>query len=122
MTQRVQATQAAVEMLDRLEREHGPIALFQSGGCCAGSAAMCLTLADMPPGPDDLCLGKVGAAAFYVDREQYERWREPEFVLDVAPGAAGGFSLEQLEDAHFVTRSPATAAEPAPDDADRRSR
>jgi uncharacterized protein (DUF779 family) len=41
---------------------------------------------------------------FYIDAEQYERWGEPEFLLDIASGAPEGFSLGQ-RDAHFVTRS-----------------
>ena len=39
---RIEATPAAVETIGRLREKHGPIVLHQSGGCCAGSAAMCL--------------------------------------------------------------------------------
>ena len=56
-------------------------------------------------GPNDLRPGEVGGAAFYIDADQYERWNRPRFLLDVSPGAAGGFSLEGLEDVHFVVRS-----------------
>lgn len=107
MERHVTATAAALEMIERLAREHGPLAFFQSGGCCDGSAPMCLLAEEMPPGPNDLCLGTIGGASFYVDRDQYERWGKPEFLIDVGPGAAGGFSLEGLEDVHFVSRSPA---------------
>jgi uncharacterized protein (DUF779 family) len=105
MSARVTATPAAVEMIERLTAEHGPLALFQSGGCCDGSSPICLGQGELPPGPGDRLLGTVGGSPFYVDAEQYSRWREPTFLLDVGPGPAEGFSLS-LPDAHLVTRSP----------------
>jgi uncharacterized protein (DUF779 family) len=65
---------------------------------------MCLGASELAPGPGDVRLGDIGGAPFYVDREQYERWRRPAFVIDVAPGPAESFSLEGLEGVHFVTR------------------
>jgi uncharacterized protein (DUF779 family) len=56
----------------------------------------------MPPSPNDVLLGHVGGTPFYIDAEQYERWGEPEFLLDVASGAPEGFSLGE-PDAHFVS-------------------
>jgi uncharacterized protein (DUF779 family) len=38
-----------------------------------------------------------------IDAEQYERWRRPQFALDIAPG---GFSLEARRAVRFVSRSP----------------
>jgi uncharacterized protein (DUF779 family) len=61
-------------------------------------------------GPNDLLLGELGGVRFYIDAEQYERWNRPAFVLDVAPGAATGFSLEGTDGVHFVTRPPLTPA------------
>ena len=43
---------------------------------------------------------------FFIDADQYERWSRPRFLVDVADGAAEGFSLEGLAGVHFVTRSP----------------
>ena len=79
---------------------------FQSGGCSDGSAPICLKNGELPPGPHDLRLGRIGGASFYVNAEQSERWRRPRFLIDVAPGAAEGFSLEALEGVHFLTRTP----------------
>jgi uncharacterized protein len=104
--QRVRATPEALDMIERLREKHGDIAFFQSGGCCDGSAAMCLTKGELLPGPNDTKLGEIGCSPFYIDDEQYERWGRPAFLIDVAPGAAGGFSLEGLEEVHFVTRTP----------------
>jgi uncharacterized protein (DUF779 family) len=104
--QRVKATPEALELIERLREKHGDLAFFQSEDCCEGSAAMCLTKGELLPSPNDTKLGEIGGSPFYVDEEQYERWGRPTFVIDVAPGAAGNFSLKGLEDVHFVTRSP----------------
>ena len=102
----ISATPEALEVIERLRRKHGPLAFFQSGGCCDGTAAMCLTRGELLPSPNDVKLGAIGGSPFYVDEEQYERWGRPRFVIDVAPGAAEGFSLEGLEEVHFISRSP----------------
>jgi uncharacterized protein (DUF779 family) len=99
----VSATPQAVQMVERLVREHGPLALFQSGGCCDGSTPICLLAGELPPGPNDLCLGEIAGVPFFIDAEQHQRWNEPDFVLDVRAGAPEGFSLG-LPDAHLVTR------------------
>jgi uncharacterized protein len=96
------ASPRATAMLRRLARKHGPLAIFQSGGCCDGSLPLCLLASEMAPSPNDVLLGHVAGAPFYIDGEQYERWGEPEFVLDVAGGAPEGFSLGET-DAHFVS-------------------
>ena len=98
-------TAAAVETIEVLSGKHGSIVLHQSGGCCEGSCAMCLTAAELPPGSNDIELGKIAGAPFLIDRDLYERWGSPDFVLDVAPGASDSFSLEGPEGVHFVTRS-----------------
>ena len=53
----------------------------------------------------EIGMGEVAGAPFYINRDQYARWGQPQFVVDVAPGAAEGFSLEGLEGVHFVTRT-----------------
>lgn len=92
-------------MTRALAAEHGPLAFFQSGGCCDGTAPICLRDGELPPGPGDLLLGEIAGAPFYVDREQYERWGRPALRIATTAGPAEGFSLS-LPDAHFVTRAP----------------
>jgi len=104
-TTAISATPRAARMLRRLALAHGPLALFQSGGCCDGSLPLCLLADDLAPGPGDLLLGYIAEVPFYIDADQFHRWGEPTFVLDVVSGAPEGFSLG-LPDAHFVTRSP----------------
>ncbi len=105
----VSATPAAVEAIERLREKHGSIVFHQSGGCCDGSAAMCLTEAELPPGPNDVVLGTIADAPFVIDAEQYERWGRPNFEIDIAPGAAESFSLEGSDGVHFISRAPTTA-------------
>ena len=102
----VAATPAALEVIARLETAHGPLAFFQSGGCCDGTSPICLKDGELPQGPHDALLGVIGRAPFYIDEDQYDRWNRPRFLVDVSPGAAEGFSLEGLEGVHFVTRAP----------------
>ena len=99
----VTATAAALEAIARLRAARGRLAFFQSGGCCDGSSPICLQDGELPVSPGDVLLGRVGGAPFYVDRQQYERWGRPSFVLDVSPGSPEGFSIGP-PGAHFVTR------------------
>jgi uncharacterized protein len=99
------ATTAALEVIRRLAAAHGPLMFFQSGGCCDGTSPLCLKDGELPLGVDDVRLGEIGGAPFYIDAQQYERWGKPQFLIDVSPGAADGFSLEGLDDVHFVTQT-----------------
>ena len=47
----VGATPAALEVIERLRAGHGPLAFFQSGGCCDGTSALCFKDGELPPGP-----------------------------------------------------------------------
>jgi uncharacterized protein (DUF779 family) len=101
----VTASPAALEVIHRLGAAHGALMFFQSGGCCDGSSPMCLERGELPLSPQDVCLGEIAGAPFYIDGDQYERWGKPRLTVDVSQGAADGFSLEGLEGVHFVTRT-----------------
>ena len=103
MPPRVRATPAALQAIARLTERHGPVVLHQSGGCCDGSSPICLPANELPPGPGDVLLGHVGGTPVYIDGQQDERWRRPDLIIDVSPGAAMGFSLEGSNELHFVT-------------------
>ena len=105
MAQRVTATPAALDLLERLRAQHGDLIVHISGGCCDGSSPMCLRAADLPASPHDTQLGSLAGVPVVIDGDQDRRWRHPGFDLDVAPGAAGGFSLEALQDLHFTAAS-----------------
>jgi uncharacterized protein len=101
----VRATGAALEVIQNLEAAQGPLMFFQSGGCCEGTSPMCLRRDELLLGPHDLCLGELAGTPFYIDAEQYGRWNQPRFEIDVLSGAAEGFSLEGTLGVHFVTRT-----------------
>ncbi len=103
MDAKVRATDAALDAIEALTDVRGRVMFFQSGGCCDGSSPICLPEGELPLGPHDLLLGRVGGAPFYIDTDLYERWNRPAFLLDVSPGAPEGFSLG-VADTHFVTR------------------
>jgi uncharacterized protein (DUF779 family) len=102
---RVVATESAAAELERLKAEHGPLELHLSGGCCDGSSPMCFPAGELRRGQADLLLGEVAGCAFFLDAEQDRRWGSPSFVLDVGPGAGSGFSLEGLDELHFIART-----------------
>jgi uncharacterized protein len=102
----VQATKAALEVIQHLEAAHGPLMFFQSAGCCDGGSPMCLKDGELPLSPGDVRLGEIGGAPFYIDAQQYEILGKPPILIDVSPGAAEGFSLEGLDGVHFVTHMP----------------
>ena len=101
----VNATEAARTLIVRLKSRYGPLIFMQSGGCCDGSSPMCLQKGDLLLGPNDLLLGEIEGCSFYIDQEQYDRWRKPQFLIDVAQGDGDTFSLEGPEGIHFVART-----------------
>jgi uncharacterized protein (DUF779 family) len=78
---------------------------FQSGGCCDGSLPMCFDEGELIIGDNDVRLGIVGGASFYIDHRQFEVWQHTQLILDVSQGEPEGFSLGAGDDAHFVTKS-----------------
>src|SRR5579862_2102311 len=73
----VSASAAALEVIRHLEAAHGPLVFFLSGGCCDGTSPICLRRGELEPRSQDVQLGDLGDAPFYVDSEQYERWGKP---------------------------------------------
>lgn len=54
---RLAFTPAALELIDRLWKLHGPLMFHQSGGCCDGSAPMCYQAGEFRTGGQDVLLG-----------------------------------------------------------------
>jgi uncharacterized protein (DUF779 family) len=105
---RVDATPAAVALVDQLVRVHGPVLFHQSGGCCDGSAPMCYPRAEFQVGDSDVFLGALpdaSASPFYIWRPQFEYWSHTHLTVDVVPGRGSGFSLEAPEGVRFLIRS-----------------
>ncbi|MHC5004012.1 MAG: DUF779 domain-containing protein [Planctomycetota bacterium] len=102
---RVAITGAAESVLRRLEAQHGPLLLHQSGGCCDGSAPMCYPRAEFKVGQRDVHLGDVAGTPVYIGGRQFELWRHTQLLIDVVPGRGSGFSAEAPLGVRFITRS-----------------
>jgi uncharacterized protein len=102
---RVLATQEALALIARLRAEHGEIMFHQSGGCCDGSSPMCFGVGDYMLSPDDVRMGEIGGAKFYMSPSQFAYWRNTQLIIDVVPGMGGMFSLENGSGVRFLTRS-----------------
>ncbi|MET7639147.1 DUF779 domain-containing protein [Streptomyces sp. NPDC005438] len=105
-TPRVELTPAAQEMVERLEKRHGPVMFHQSGGCCDGSSPMCYPLGEFRVGGSDVLLGRVAEnVPFWMSSDQYAYWSHTHLTVDVVNGRGGGFSLEAPEGVRFLIRS-----------------
>jgi uncharacterized protein (DUF779 family) len=102
---RVDATPAALDLIESLRAKHGPVMFHQSGGCCDGSSPMCFPLGEFLVGGSDVKLGEIGGAPFYMSASQFEYWKHTKLIIDVVPGRGGMFSLENGEGVRFLTRS-----------------
>lgn len=111
MTERVLATEAALELIARLQERHGSVIFHQSGGCCDGSAPMCYPEGDLILGDQDVLLGEIGGAPFYMHKSQFDYWKHTQLIIDVVDGRGGMFSLEGVEGKRFLTRSRALTDE-----------
>ncbi len=105
MTEKVIATEATLELIEKLEDIHGPLMFHQSGGCCDGSAPMCYPRDEFRTGDSDVLLGEIGDTPFYMAKDQYEYWKHTQLIIDVVDGRGGMFSLEGPEGKRFLTRS-----------------
>jgi hypothetical protein len=101
----VVATDAALALIAELRGRHGALLFHQSGGCCDGSAPMCFPLGEFIVGDNDVHLGDIGDAPFYISESQYEYWCHTQLIIDVVPGRGGMFSLEGPTGRRFLTRS-----------------
>ncbi|WP_108681753.1 DUF779 domain-containing protein [Methyloceanibacter sp. wino2] len=104
MVERVLATDAALELIDKLRDMHGPLMFHQSGGCCDGSAPMCYPAGEFRTGASDVQLGEIGGCPFYMSSDQFEYWKHTQLTIDVVKGRGAGFSLEAPEGVRFLTR------------------
>ena len=105
MVSRVDITPAAAEMVTKLTARHGPLMFHQSGGCCDGSAPMCYPQGEFHLGSQDVLLGEIAGAPFYMSAFQFEYFRHTHLTIDLMPGRGASFSVEAPEGVRFLTRS-----------------
>lgn len=105
-------TQAAAELLARLQDKHGALMFHQSGGCCDGSSPMCYPDGDFIVGDRDVLLALLdvgpevqpGGVPVWISGPQFDAWKHTQLVIDVVPGRGGGFSVEAPEGVRFLSR------------------
>jgi uncharacterized protein (DUF779 family) len=102
---RVVATPITIAWLEKLAAMHGPLLFYQSGGCCEGSAPLCLPQTDYKIGSNDVFLGMIGSTPFYMSESQYDYWKHTQLIIDVIQGGGNAFSVESPEQISFHTRS-----------------
>jgi len=102
---RVVATEAALELMDKLRERYGPLMFFQSGGCCDGSTPMCYAKGEFDISDSDVYLGDLNGAPFYMGLEQFAYWEHTQLIIDVVDGNGGMFSLDNGTGKRFLTRS-----------------
>ncbi|RAJ92112.1 hypothetical protein LX87_05076 [Larkinella arboricola] len=102
---RVDVTEAAKIIIDKLRREHGELMFHQSGGCCDGSSPMCFEKGDFRIGSSDVWLGQIHGCDFFMSEDQFEYWKHTHLTVDVTPGRGASFSLEIPLGIRFLIRS-----------------
>jgi uncharacterized protein (DUF779 family) len=105
MHKRVEITEKACEVVDRLRAEHGELMFHQSGGCCDGSSPMCYPLGEFRVGGSDVLLGRIHGCPFYMARDQFELWQNTHLTVDVVRGRGASFSAEIPLGLRFVIHS-----------------
>jgi hypothetical protein len=105
MPERISATPAAVELIQKLSAQYGPLIFLQSGGCCEGSGPLCMPANEFKPSPSDVILGEVGGAVFYMGDSHFSFSENTHTILDAVAGSGGSFSLECGSGQAFITKS-----------------
>lgn len=111
MIERVIATQEALSLIELIKSRHGAIMFYQSGGCCDGSVPMCYIEGEFKLGDSDIYLGTIGDVPFYIHRAQYEYFKHTQLIIDAMDGGGASFSLDSVEQMHFITKSKVFTAE-----------
>lgn len=104
MVERVIATEEAIDLIEVIKNRHGSIMLYQSGGCCDGFTPMCYRVDDFTLGDADVLIGSIGETPFYMHKSQYEYWKNMQLIVDSTSGNGPEFSLDSIEESHFVVR------------------
>lgn len=115
MTERVEVTEAAKQLIDQLREEHGELMFHQSGGCCDGSSPMCFPKGDLMINETDVYLGTIHGCEFFMSKDQFEYWKHTRLTVDITTGRGSSFSLEIPLGIRFVIKSRLYSEEEAKD-------
>jgi uncharacterized protein len=105
MAERVSATPEALELIAYLVSQHGQVMFFQSGGCCENTAPQCFPQGEFAVSPNDILIGHIGGAPYYMAFREFEFWQNTHLIVDVVKGRSGTFSLDAPDGRTFICRS-----------------
>lgn len=105
MVDRVSATPATLEAIEYLVTQHGSVMFFQSGGCCENTAPQCFPMGEFHLSPNDIHIGDIGGAPYYMAHREYDFWQNTHLIVDVVKGRSGTFSLDGPNGTTFICRS-----------------
>lgn len=105
MNSRVDISNEAIKVVDKLRQRHGELMFHQSGGCCDGSSPMCLEKGDLLLNENDVWLGNIHGCDFFMSKDQFEYWKHTHLTVDVTNGRGSSFSLEIPMGLRFVIKS-----------------
>lgn len=94
-------TPAAAALIEKLRQEHGALIFYLSGGCCEGSAPLCLRSGELAIGPHDIEIGKAAGVPFYTSPSHHALLENGRLTLDVGADRGDGFSLESSSGVGF---------------------
>lgn len=103
--QRVIVTDDARVLIHAMREKHGTLVFHQSGGCCDGSAPMCLPADEFMIDDNDVYLGDIAGVPFYMSVDQFEYWKHTQLTIDITKGRGSSFSLEIPTGYRFITKS-----------------
>lgn len=98
----LKATDAARALIAELKREHGAVSLHVSGSY--GVTVVCLAASELKLGARDVLMGTLDGVPLFFMTSEIKYWSGSTLVLDIAPGAGPGFSLEGPRGVHFTLR------------------
>jgi len=104
MTDRISATPSAIELIQKLSAQYGPLIFMQSGGCCEGSGPLCMPANEFRASPSDVIIGEISGAVFYMSDSHFSFSENTHTILDAVPGSGGSFSLECGSGQAFITK------------------
>jgi uncharacterized protein len=103
---RVAVTDTGRRVLTELREDFGEILLVQSGGCCDGSAPMCVRADEFSTSDQDVHVANIavdgGVVPFWQSEHQYTYSRHLFMTVDARPGFGSEFSLEATLDMELL--------------------
>ncbi len=104
-TSRVDATNEAIKIIEKLKKENGELIFHQSGGCCDGSAPMCFPKDEFMIGSRDIRVGEIAGCGFFMAPDQFEYVKNTHLMIDITEGRGSSFSLEIPLGVRFIAIS-----------------